>query len=104
MVLVCPADKGKIRLQWLFRELAKKEITSVLIEGGARILGSALNEGLVDKLQIYIAPKILGDEKALSSLIGLKAAPINQALSLDNITFEKIGPDFFIQGYVHRNH
>ena len=100
-ILVCPLRRGQIDLRWLFRELAKKGITSVLIEGGAHIVGSALQEKLIDKMYIYIAPKIMGDPKALSSVAGLKPAMIGQTARLHEIKVREIdNGDILITGYV----
>ena len=52
-ILVCPQRNGWVDLRWLFKELAKREISSVLIEGGARIIGSALKDGLIDKFFFF---------------------------------------------------
>ena len=68
------------------------------------MIGSALKENLVDKISIYVAPKIIGDQKALSSIGGLNTQNINQAIQLKNITLNKINQDIHITGYVHRNH
>ncbi len=103
-VLICPQRQGHIHLEWLFRELAKREIASILIEGGAHVIGCALKENLVDKMHIYIAPKIIGDQKALSSVVGLNTLEIGKAVQLKNISMRKIGEDLFLEGYVYRNH
>src|SRR2546421_4610496 len=51
---------GKIKLEALLRELGAQEITSLLIEGGGDILGQALDNRLIDKVQIYVAPILTG--------------------------------------------
>jgi diaminohydroxyphosphoribosylaminopyrimidine deaminase/5-amino-6-(5-phosphoribosylamino)uracil reductase len=99
-ILVCPQHRGQIDLKWLFKELAKREITSILIEGGAHIIGSALREKLIDKMYIYIAPKIMGDQKALSSIVGLQTAKIGQVTRLQKIKVNKINEDILVTGYV----
>lgn len=103
-VLICPRRQGHIHLEWLFKELAKREVTSILIEGGAHVIGCALKENLVDKMHIYLAPKIIGSQKALSSVVGLNILKIGKAIQLKNVTIQKIGEDFFLEGYVYRNH
>lgn len=95
-VIVCPFCKGKIDFKWLFKELAKKQIMSILIEGGAKVLGNAIASGLVDKMHIYIAPKIVGDQKALSSIDGLNISHIGKAVLLKNIEMRFLGKDIFI--------
>jgi diaminohydroxyphosphoribosylaminopyrimidine deaminase/5-amino-6-(5-phosphoribosylamino)uracil reductase len=95
-----------VDLKWLMKELAKEEIAHVLIEGGGRLIGRALRDGLVDRMMIYIAPKIIGDQSARSSIAGLNIMHINRALELKESTLKKFGPDFLIEGkvHVHRDH
>lgn len=103
-VLVYPQRQGHIQFKLLLKELAKREITSILIEGGAHTVGRALSERIVDKMHIYIAPKIIGDQKALSAVTGLRVAHLSQAVQLKDLEIKKIEKDIFIQGYVHRHH
>jgi len=102
-VIVAPGRKDYIGLRWLMRELARQEIASVLIEGGSRVVGSALREGIVDKMQIYLAPKIMGDERALSSVMGLKTPHLDQAVRLKNMTFKNVGGNILLAGDVVKN-
>ena len=103
-VLVAPLAQNQIDLKWVLKELAKYEITSILIEGGATTIGQALKQNIVDKMFIYIAPKIVGDQTALSSIVGFNIKNLNRALNLTDTSYQRIGPDFFITAYVHRNH
>ncbi|MEM9172258.1 MAG: bifunctional diaminohydroxyphosphoribosylaminopyrimidine deaminase/5-amino-6-(5-phosphoribosylamino)uracil reductase RibD [Pseudomonadota bacterium] len=56
------SDYAGLDLQALLQELAVRGINEVLVEAGARLAGSLLQAGLVDRLVLYIAPKILGSE------------------------------------------
>jgi len=100
-IIVCPQRGGEINLRWLFKELAKQEITSVLVEGGAHAVGNTLKEKLADKAYMYIAPKILGDQRALSSVVGISTENISKAIRLREVTIEKVGEDILVQGYVN---
>jgi diaminohydroxyphosphoribosylaminopyrimidine deaminase/5-amino-6-(5-phosphoribosylamino)uracil reductase len=60
-VVVMPNSAGKVELGALFRELARREMNEVHVEGGFRLNGSLLSEGLVDELVVYLAPSIIGD-------------------------------------------
>jgi diaminohydroxyphosphoribosylaminopyrimidine deaminase/5-amino-6-(5-phosphoribosylamino)uracil reductase len=60
-VVVMPNSAGKVELGDLFRELARRELNEVHVEGGFRLNGSLLAEGLVDELVVYLAPSIIGD-------------------------------------------
>ncbi len=99
-VIVCPQQRGKFDLKWLFKELAKREIVSVLVEGGAHVIGSTLKEKLADKIYIYIAPIILGDQKALSSVVGINIEKINKAIRLKRVTLKQIKHDILLEGYL----
>jgi len=103
-VILCHGKKKQVSLRWLFKYLAKQGIRSILLEGGARVIASALEDDLVDEMHIYLAPKILGDQNALSSIVGLNISRIRKAIRLNLVKIKNIGNDIFIRGYVHRNH
>jgi diaminohydroxyphosphoribosylaminopyrimidine deaminase/5-amino-6-(5-phosphoribosylamino)uracil reductase len=103
-VIVCPLRNGQVDLSVLLKELAKKEISNILIEGGSELVGSALRDNLVDKMHIYVAPKIMGDQKALSSVTIGAVRDLNKLVTLNRIEVKSLNEDLFISGYVHRNH
>ncbi len=106
-LIVCPRASGierRIQLRFLFKELAHREITNILIEGGGRVIGGALQEGLVDKLLIFVAPKIMGDQDALSSIRGLKINRIDRLIKLKDLTVKRISEEILIEGYVYRSY
>ena len=81
----------------MFRDLGRREITSVLIEGGGDVLSQALDQRLVDKVQIYIAPIFTGG--GVLAFGGNGASSTQQSLRLDSPRYEQIGPDIYITGY-----
>jgi len=95
-ILVCPARQHQVDLKFLFKALARRKITSILIEGGAAAIGSAFKAGLVDEWHVYIAPKILGDQNARASVIGLDITRVAKAVTLKLEHTEPIGPDLFL--------
>ena len=99
-VIISPVKDGHVDLKWLLKALAKEEITSILMEGGARVIGSALKGKLVDKLYIYVAPKIIGDQAALSSIVGVNTVNIGRSIRLKDLTSRNIGQDILLIGYV----
>lgn len=96
-VVVCPAKEGRVDLKWLFKELAKEGIASILIEGGATVIGSALRAGLIDRLHVYIAPKIVGDERAKSAVARLDVMEIAKAFQFEIGAVHRIGKDVFLE-------
>jgi diaminohydroxyphosphoribosylaminopyrimidine deaminase/5-amino-6-(5-phosphoribosylamino)uracil reductase len=103
IVLVCPSRRGHIDLRWLLRELGNNGVRSVLIEGGATVLGQALSRGLVDEVHCYIAPKIAGDQKALGSVVGRSWRSVTGSIGLSSMKVRTIGKDVLIKAYVLRH-
>lgn len=84
----------------LLRDLGAREITSVLIEGGGDVLGQALDEGVIDKAQIYVAPRFTGGP--IRAFAGSGAASTAEGLRLREVRYERIGSDICISGYPAR--
>lgn len=87
----------EIELDSLLRELGAKEITSVLLEGGGKILGQALDQRLIDKVQLYVAPIFCGGP--VEAFAGAGASSTQEAPRLTRTGYEKIGPDICVTGY-----
>lgn len=92
----------RVDLQALFHELARAELTSVLVEGGATLHGSLMDAGLVDELVLYIAPTVVGGGgRSPSWVAGQGIAALGQA---HGFTFlgepEKLGPDLMLRARV----
>jgi diaminohydroxyphosphoribosylaminopyrimidine deaminase/5-amino-6-(5-phosphoribosylamino)uracil reductase len=85
------------KLGRLLRDLGAKEITSVLIEGGGDVLGRALDEHLIDKVQIYTAPIFTGGPTIAFGRSGAGATA--EAPRLSDVHYEKIGEDVCVSGY-----
>ncbi|MQY54999.1 MAG: bifunctional diaminohydroxyphosphoribosylaminopyrimidine deaminase/5-amino-6-(5-phosphoribosylamino)uracil reductase RibD [Dehalococcoidia bacterium] len=102
-------DEGLVDLGELLAELGRREITSVLVEGGGTLLGSLFEGGMVDKVVAFIAPVIIGGEEARLAVGGKGAERITDALRLSHVKVERYGDDVMICGYiggrkdVHRN-
>src|SRR6267154_4508727 len=84
-------------LRAVLRDLGRREITSVLIEGGGDVLSQALDQRLIDKVQIYIAPLFTGG--GVLAFGGKGAASTQQSLRLESPRYERIGQDICITGY-----
>lgn len=91
---------GRVDIRPLLKELAKREITSVLIEGGGETIASAFEAGVVDKVYFFIAPKVIGGRDATTSVEGEGIEKAVRAIGLERTSFRKIGDDILIEGYV----
>ena len=98
-VLVCPAREGRVDLAAALALLGRREIVSLLVEGGGTLLSSLFAQRLVDKVYAFIAPLIVGGSDALSPVEGRGAETLADALPLKDVTYEPIGPDLLITGY-----
>jgi len=94
-----PAVDGRVDLLALLRELAGRDVLSLLVEGGGVILGGFFDRGLVDKVHAVIAPLIIGAEDAPAAVAGQGAYRMADALRLRDITIERLGDDILVTGY-----
>lgn len=94
--------KGMVDLTELLTELGQKQITSVLAEGGASLLGSLFDKHLIDKVVAYIAPIIIGGEKARTALGGKGVDKVVNSFKLERIKTEQFDNDLMITGYIGR--
>lgn len=98
-ILICPIRDGRINLGALMDILAEMSVTSLLVEGGASIIGSLLRERLVDKFYIFRAPKILGGDDGVPMAAGPGPKRMNQCLALKDIQVRRFGQDILTVGY-----
>lgn len=92
--------KKKLELGWLMDSLAKQELASVLIEGGSSLNAHALEEGIVDKVLFFIAPKIIGGRESIASVGGKTFRRLEDAYRLHDTKVRRIGEDFLVEGYL----
>ncbi len=93
----------KVDLQWLMKRLGEKEITSVLIEAGSSMNAYAIEDGIVDKVIVFIAPKIIGGKKSFPAVGGESFRRLEEAYRLKDIRIRRVGEDVLIEGYIERN-
>lgn len=81
-------------LDAVLAELGKREVTSVLIEGGGDVLGQALDARLIDRVRIYLGPLFTGGP--VIAFPGCGAGSTQSAMALRDVRYEKIGHDVFL--------
>jgi diaminohydroxyphosphoribosylaminopyrimidine deaminase/5-amino-6-(5-phosphoribosylamino)uracil reductase len=94
--------RGRLDLRFVLEELGRRDILSVLLEAGPTVNGAALSAGVVDKLLLFYAPKIAGENRVPFAL-----APKLTHPQMQNIRISQFGSDFAVEGYLHdvyRNH
>jgi len=97
--LVCPKKEGRIDLIALMDMLGNRSITSVLLEGGATLMGAMIRDKLVDKFCIFKAPKILGGSDGRPMALGQGPSKMDQSIPLKDIRIKRFGDDLLITGY-----
>ena len=101
--IITAGDNQRVDLKILMRELAAREITSVLVEGGGTIHFAMLEAQRVDKIFAFVAPKIIGGSNALTAVEGNGFAKLSDAVELENFSAQQLGTDFLLSGYVRRS-
>lgn len=90
----------RVELAELTKILAQRKITSILIEGGAAVHGSALAAKIVDKAVWFIAPKIIGGRDAPGPVGGMGVGDLSAAAELERVKVGLLGPDLCVEGYI----
>lgn len=99
-IVELPAEKGVIDLKELLKILGKREVTSILVEGGSGLFGSLFDRGLVDKVLAFVSPIIIGGDEAKSAVGGNGVRKVANALCLNRVKIVEFGDDVLISGYV----
>lgn len=101
-VLIIPIKNNKVDIKYLIKLLGEKGIDSILLEGGGTLNYSALNEGIIDKVISFIAPKIIGGKDAKTPVEGEGKTYINDCFNLENINLLRFNKDIVIEGYLRK--
>jgi len=98
-IIVSP-DKGNlIDLDFLIGRLGSIGITSILIEGGSRVIASAFSAGIVDKILFFFAPRILGGD-GITICSGPGPALMSDSIPVKDVSIQRFGNDILIEGYI----
>ena len=100
--VLCFDDPENI-LSELLLELGRRDFTNVLIEGGAGLLGTCMDQNLIDEVHVFIAPKLVGANAAPSPVGGVGIENMQDALQLKNQRVEMIDGDIYISGIVRQD-
>ncbi len=102
LVIEIPSKCGHVNLKYLMNEIGKMGIDSILLEGGSKLNFSCIKENIVDKVMYFVAPKLVGGEKAKTSIEGEGIKSLSDAVKVNNMNSEKIGQDILLTGYVEK--
>ena len=89
---------GRVPIAPLLDELGRRGMTNVLVEGGGHVLGSFLDEGQVDAVDVFIAPILEGGDHARTSVRGRGLERMRDAARLGHVEFSQVGGDIRVRG------
>lgn len=101
-VVICPEKEGRVDLSYLMHELGKRKVDSVLLEGGGILNYAFLEEGLVDKVLVYIAPIIFGGKDASTPVEGKGVANPHEAFKLEIVDIHHFDDDILIEAQMKK--
>ncbi len=99
-ILPIKMDNNSVDIEELFNHLGTFQITSIMVEGGARALYSCYKYGVIDKIVTYIAPKILSGDDGLIPFAGVGPKSMNDATELKHVEYQQVGEDIKVVGYM----
>ncbi|MEE4113121.1 MAG: bifunctional diaminohydroxyphosphoribosylaminopyrimidine deaminase/5-amino-6-(5-phosphoribosylamino)uracil reductase RibD [Desulfobacteraceae bacterium] len=99
-VVTAALKDGRIDLSALMRQLGEMGITSLLIEGGGMVIGSAFAADIVNKICFFYAPKILGGDDGIPICRGAGPERMRQSIAVHDLTVLRFDTDVMLQGYL----
>lgn len=97
VLLFPPEEGGRVDIEETLRELGARGISSLLVEGGAQVAAAFWKKALVDKLLVFVAPKIVGGG-GTDAFADLGVAKIEAAPQLQWLKYRRIGNDILLEG------
>ncbi len=96
-ILQVSKSDGHVDLRQAFKLLGEKSISSILVEGGQQLSSTLIKQSLVDKLCVFISPKLLG--AGTRSVLNIGINNMNEIANLKDVSWEQIGDDMLMTGY-----
>ena len=90
----------RLDLNDCLRELGRRRMTNVLVEGGGMLLGSLFDLRLIDEAHVFLSPRMIGGEAAATPIAGTGLEQIADAAMLDPPEMETVGEDVYLHGSV----
>jgi len=102
--LPCSEQTQRPDLNHLMTALGKRDIQSVLVEGGHTVVGQFLDHGLINEVWAFIAPMLIGGQDAAPSIGGMGFDVLDRAPRLNNVSVEYLNNDIFVKGNIDNKH
>jgi len=101
-VLVLDGPDGRVDLVALLEELGRREVQHLLLEGGSGLNNAMLRDSLIDRVMIFIAPKLVGGNDGFGIFSGAGVSRLADALTLTDVRSSRFEDDILIEGEVVR--
>jgi diaminohydroxyphosphoribosylaminopyrimidine deaminase/5-amino-6-(5-phosphoribosylamino)uracil reductase len=95
---------GEVSLRAVLERAGSEGLTSILVEGGEHLNASLLKGRLVDKILVFLAPKVMGGGGSVDAVGDLGVKHLRQVLLFRDLSVRKLGPDVVVEAYVVKNH
>ncbi len=101
-VLALAGHDREEHLSQLLDELGRRQMTNLLVEGGANLLGTFFDLDAIDEVHVFVAPKLVGGQTALTPIAGRGLAMMNAAIELEEVEMNVLDSDVHVHGYIQR--
>lgn len=95
-----PSESARADLGECLRELGRREMTNLLIEGGGGLLGSCFDAQLIDEIHVFVAPKIVGGGAAITPIAGTGLEQIPGYANVAESEIQQLDSDLYIRGRI----
>ncbi|MEM7433507.1 MAG: bifunctional diaminohydroxyphosphoribosylaminopyrimidine deaminase/5-amino-6-(5-phosphoribosylamino)uracil reductase RibD [Myxococcota bacterium] len=102
-LIAIPRSPHGVSLESVLRTLGDRDIVRLMVEGGAQVHGSFLSADLADRAALFIAPRIMGDDEAVSLARGGVLQSVSESSRLIHTEFRALGDDWLVTGDFERN-
>ena len=98
-ILTMPSKEGRVDVKELMKKLGERQLVNVLVEGGGTLNYSLIEQSLVDKLFIFIAPLIIGGRDSPTAFSGVGVSTLSKAWSVEDVELKQFVQDLLVIGY-----
>lgn len=93
-------SEQRVSLEEVLKELGRLKILSLLVEGGGEVIGSFFEKGYVDKVFLFLAPRIVGGRNSVTWVESKGVKILSQTPRIEVRSFKRIGEDLLVEGYL----
>jgi diaminohydroxyphosphoribosylaminopyrimidine deaminase/5-amino-6-(5-phosphoribosylamino)uracil reductase len=99
-LILLPRHGTHLRWHEVLHDLGDRGVNSVIIEGGGGLFATAFQERVIDRVKIFVAPKVFGGVAATTPVEGPGVPDVERAITFDHLKTRTVGPDVVIEGHV----